>query len=90
MEIRHLLAQHAVGADDFGPAPAPFALLGAIDHEKVVEDVIVGVLVAPREDGKRVRRGRHLFVEYFVAEPLGAPDLALLAGEPTSSEPIRP
>src|SRR4029450_8270537 len=36
MEIRHVLAQHTVSADDLGAAPASFTLPGAIDHEKMV------------------------------------------------------
>src|SRR5680860_1640017 len=48
----------------------------------MVEDGVIRILVAPREHGQRAGDGRHLLVEHFVAEPLGAPDLASLAGEP--------
>ncbi len=52
-----------------------------VEHEEMVENGVIGVLVAPRQHGERAGYGRHLFVEDFVAEALSAPDLAPLAGE---------
>ena len=83
IEIGHILAQQTIGADYLGAPPAPPIIgIAPVDHEQMVEDRVEFVLVAPREDGERAGRGRHLLVENFVAEPLRAPDLALLAGEP--------
>ena len=83
IEVGHLLAQHAIGADHSRPAPAA-AIIGvaAVDHEQMIEDGVEGVLVAARQHGERAGHRRHLLVEHFVAEALRLPDLALLAREP--------
>src|SRR5579885_825181 len=47
----------------------------------MVEHGIVGILVAPRQHGERPGDRRHFLVEHLVAQPLRAPDLALLARE---------
>ena len=81
--VRHLLAQHAIGADHARPAPAPsVGRIAAIDHEQMVEHLVECVLVAARQHGERVGHRRHLLVEDFVAETLRLPDLALLARKP--------
>ena len=78
--IRHVLAQHAIGADHARPAPASsVGLVAAIDHEQMVEHFVEGVLVAARQHGERAGHRRHLLVEHLVAEALRLPDLALLA-----------
>src|SRR5581483_3933308 len=83
VEVGYLLTQHAIGPHDFRRSPAaPVASIAAVDHEQMVEHRVVGILVAPRQQGERSGDGRHLLVEHFVAEPLGAPDLALLACQP--------
>ena len=83
IEIGDLLTQHAIRADHLGAPPAVSVIrLAAVEDEKMVEDRIECVLVAPRQHGECAGRGRHLLVEHFVAEPLRAPELALLAGQP--------
>src|SRR4029079_17567893 len=81
--VRHLLAQHAIGADHARTAPAATIIgVAVIDHEQMIEDGVEGVLVAARQRGERAGHRRHLLVEHFVAEALRLPDLALRAREP--------
>jgi hypothetical protein len=85
--LRHLLAENTIGANDLRLATPHPSAIGAlvrrgVNHQKMIANAVVAVLVATAQLCGEGRLGRHFPVEHVVAQTLGQLDVGPRARQP--------